>query len=64
MGGKMKSFSFVFLFTLTIILFISGCTGDKGSDKYYRKVAIDGRYSVRGEYPLAPEANPLNSAPS
>ncbi len=55
MGGKMKLFLFVFSFTLTIILFISGCAGDEGVYKYYRKVAVDGGYSIIGEYPLGPE---------
>ncbi len=51
----MKLFLFVLSFTLTIILFISGCAGDGGSDKYYRKVAVDERFSIIGEYPLTPE---------
>ncbi len=51
----MKSFLSVFLITLTTILLISGCAGDEGKDKYYRKISIDGRYTIRGEYPITPE---------
>jgi hypothetical protein len=54
-GGKMKLFLSVFSITLTMILLINGCTGDKGSDRYFRKVAIDGRYAIKGEFPLTPE---------
>ena len=51
----MKSFLSVFLFILTTILSINGCTGKSSNDKYFRKVAIDGRYSIIGEYPLTAE---------
>jgi hypothetical protein len=51
----MKSILFVLSFTLTIIFFISGCAGDEGVYKYYRKVDLDGSYSLGGEYPLDPE---------
>jgi len=51
----MKSSLSLFLFTLTTILLINGCAGKSANDKYFRKVAIDGRYSIIGEYPLTPE---------
>ncbi|MBN1695117.1 hypothetical protein JW879_06940 [candidate division WOR-3 bacterium] len=51
----MKSFLSGFLFILTAILLIDGCAGKSANYKYFRKVDIDGRYSIIGKYPLSPE---------
>jgi YD repeat-containing protein len=50
----MKSFISVLLITLTFVLFVEGC-GERGNEKYYRKVDIDGKYSIIGRYPISRE---------
>lgn len=51
----MRSFIFILSVTLLVISVISGCDGRGENDKYFRRVTLDGRYSIRGEYPLSPE---------
>jgi len=50
----MKSFMSGLLVTLTFVLFVSGCE-NKETVRCYRKVDIDGRYSIVGKYPVSRE---------
>jgi len=58
----MKLFLSISLVILTIVLLISGCVGSREGDKYYRKVSIDGRYVIKGEYPISEEAGKKGEA--
>ncbi len=51
----MKSFSSLSYLTVITTLLISSCNLRRESGEYYRKVLLDGRYSIIGEYPLTPE---------